>query len=100
MNLLLGLFLGALLSLGSVVVAEFMRDTVLTAQELEVLPRQPVLASLPNGAETLVTRIAEREAAPTRLAQPKLAAAAVRMGGLTDLKFEISDSKRAFRFHN
>ena len=73
MNLLLGLFLGALLSLGSVVIAEFMRDTVLTAQELEVLTRQPVLASLPNGAETLVTRIAEREAAPARLAQPKLA---------------------------
>ena len=48
MNLILGVFLGALLSIGSVVVAEFLRDTVLTPRELEVLTGKPVLASLPT----------------------------------------------------
>src|ERR1043166_247005 len=48
LNLILGVFLGALLSIGSVVVAEFMRDTVLTPRELESFTGQPVLASLPN----------------------------------------------------
>ena len=48
LNLILGVFLGALLSLGSVVVAEFMRDTVLTPRDLELLTGQRVLASLPN----------------------------------------------------
>ncbi len=37
LNLILGVFLGALLSVGSVVMAEFMRDTVLTPRELEML---------------------------------------------------------------
>ncbi|HKP46115.1 MAG TPA: Wzz/FepE/Etk N-terminal domain-containing protein [Pyrinomonadaceae bacterium] len=50
LNLMLGIFLGALLSLASVVVAEFMRDTVLTAAELEQVTGRPVLASLPTNA--------------------------------------------------
>jgi uncharacterized protein involved in exopolysaccharide biosynthesis len=49
MNLLLGLFLGVLLSLGGVVVAEFLRDTVLTPHELEVMTGRPVLVSIPKG---------------------------------------------------
>jgi uncharacterized protein involved in exopolysaccharide biosynthesis len=73
MNLLLGLFLGAFLSLGIVVVAEFMRDTVLTPHELEVLTGQPVLASLPNDREVVVTgAVQEKESVPSRLAQPKI----------------------------
>lgn len=48
LNLVLGVFLGALLSVGSVVIAEFLRDTVLTPRELEVLTGRRVLASLPN----------------------------------------------------
>jgi hypothetical protein len=59
--------------LGTVVVAEFMRDTVLTPHELEVLTGQPVLASLPNDREVLVAgAVQEKESAPSRLAQPKI----------------------------
>lgn len=46
LNLILGVFLGVLLSLGSVVGAEFMRDTVLTPRELESLTGERVLGSL------------------------------------------------------
>jgi uncharacterized protein involved in exopolysaccharide biosynthesis len=49
MNLVLGIFLGVLLSLGGVVVAEFLRDTVLTPQELEALTGKAVLVSIPKG---------------------------------------------------
>jgi uncharacterized protein involved in exopolysaccharide biosynthesis len=74
LNLMLGLFLGALLSLGSVVVAEFLRDTVLTPHELEVLTGRPVLASLAKDAATVATgTIQENEASRPRLAQPKIA---------------------------
>ena len=48
LNLILGVFLGVLLSIGSVVVAEFMRDTVLTPRDLELLTGGRVLASLPK----------------------------------------------------
>lgn len=48
LNLVLGMFLGGLLSIGSVVIAEFLRDTMLTPRELELLTGQRVLASLPN----------------------------------------------------
>ena len=70
-NLLLGLFLGVMLSLGSVVVAEFMRDTVLTPHELEALTGRPVLASLPRNAETLAT-MQEADSAPSRFARPNI----------------------------
>jgi hypothetical protein len=74
LNLMLGLFLGALLSLGSVVVAEFLRDTVLTPHELEVLTGRPVLASLAKDAAMVATgTIQENEASRPRLAQPKIA---------------------------
>ena len=46
LNMILGVFLGVLLSIGSVVIAEFLRDTVLTPRELELLTGQKVLASL------------------------------------------------------
>jgi len=73
MNLLLGLFLGALLSLGSVVVAEFVRDTVLTPHELEVLTGRPVLASLPKDADIAVLETGQQnKPSPSRLAQPKI----------------------------
>jgi hypothetical protein len=40
--------LGGLLSIGGVVVAEFLRDDVLTPRELEALNIGPVLASVPK----------------------------------------------------
>src|SRR3981081_2000246 len=52
MNLILGIFVGLVLSIGSVVVAEFMRDTVLTPRELEILTGRRVLTSLPNMRRT------------------------------------------------
>ena len=56
LNLLLGLFLGGLLAIGSVVIAEFMRDTVLTPRELEALTGGRVLASLPNAGRRKMQR--------------------------------------------
>lgn len=59
MNLLLGVFLGALLSLGSVFIAEFLRDTVLTPRELEVLTGKTVLASLSKKDHTTRAEVVE-----------------------------------------
>jgi len=66
LNLILGGFLGVLLSIGSVVIAEFLRDTVLTPRELELLTGQKVLASLSHTrkmrrAVTLEGAVVERE---------------------------------------
>src|SRR5207237_7499855 len=73
LNVLLGLFLGALLSLGSVVVAEFARDTVLTPHELELLTGRPVLASLPKNAAREFTESAfNEEPLSSRLVKPKI----------------------------
>ena len=84
-NLILGVFLGVLLSVGSVVIAEFLRDTVLTPRELETLTGERVLASLPNTGRTrravVVEHRASREpefpepvpfAPKPRLSQPKV----------------------------
>jgi uncharacterized protein involved in exopolysaccharide biosynthesis len=62
LNLILGVFLGALLSVGSVVIAEFLRDTVLTPRELEKLTGQKVLASLPNTGKASRVRFVETPA--------------------------------------
>lgn len=82
MNLLLGVFLGVLLSLGSVLVAEFMRDTVLTPRELEVLTGKRVLASLPRtgrarrAVPVAISRGNRESSEPVvsepRLSQPKI----------------------------
>jgi uncharacterized protein involved in exopolysaccharide biosynthesis len=69
LNLILGIFLGVLLSLGSVVVAEFLRDTVLTPRELELLTGQRVLASLPNTGRAPRVAPAEDEAAERELSE-------------------------------
>jgi uncharacterized protein involved in exopolysaccharide biosynthesis len=69
MNLMLGLFLGGLLALGAVLVAEFMRDTVLTPRELEAFSGARVLASLPDGGRTVALR-----EEPVRIAEPSPAA--------------------------
>jgi uncharacterized protein involved in exopolysaccharide biosynthesis len=47
-NLLLGLFLGLLLSAGSVVTVELLRETINTPRELEAFAGVPVLAALPR----------------------------------------------------
>ena len=80
LNLILGVFLGVLLSIGSVVIAEFLRDTVLTPRELELLTGQRVLASLPNTGKAPRVVFAEgpevSEPGPSvpkhRLSQPKI----------------------------
>jgi uncharacterized protein involved in exopolysaccharide biosynthesis len=71
MNLLLGLFLGGLLAMGSVVIAEFMRDTVLTPRELEALTGARVLASLPNSGRAIaLTDVPARSVEKTRAERP------------------------------
>ncbi len=81
LNLILGVFLGALLAVGSVVIAEFMRDTVLTPGELEKLTGSPVLASLPNtgrasrvmpAGRTAPPKVSETKAFQPRFGQPKV----------------------------
>jgi hypothetical protein len=84
LNLILGVFLGVLLSIGSVVIAEFLRDTVLTPRELEKLTGERVLASLPNTGRArrevifIESKAAEREVfeplpfvSKHKLSQPK-----------------------------
>jgi len=75
LNLLLGLFLGGLLALGSVLIAEFMRDTVLTPRELEALTGESVLASLPYSSRAIVltdvpARSVESNPVKTRAKRP------------------------------
>jgi uncharacterized protein involved in exopolysaccharide biosynthesis len=83
LNLILGVFLGALLSIGSVVVAEFLRDTVLTPRELELLTGQRVLASLPYTGRTQRTlavagplpdeaSVSQVQPSQSKLSQPKI----------------------------
>ena len=84
LNMILGVFLGVLLSIGSVVIAEFLRDTVLTPRELELLTGQKVLASLSytrRGPRVMVveSRTAEPEVSGPvpfspkhKLSQPKI----------------------------
>ena len=73
LNLLLGLFLGGLLSLGGVAVAEFMRDTVLTAEELETLTGKTVLATLGKNGRAAgprkVDEVAESKATGRQIVQ-------------------------------
>ena len=82
LNLVLGLFLGGLLAFGSVFVAEFMRDTVLTPQELEALTGARVLAALPDGGRTTAVTdfsavdveaspVTAREKRPTRIREAR-----------------------------
>jgi uncharacterized protein involved in exopolysaccharide biosynthesis len=78
LNLILGVFLGVLLSIGSVVIAEFLRDTVLTPRELELLTGQRVLASLPNTGRAPRARVVETpqlsqmDVSPPKSSQSKL----------------------------
>jgi uncharacterized protein involved in exopolysaccharide biosynthesis len=72
LNLLLGVFLGLLLSVGSVITVELLRETVNTPRELESLTGAPVLASLPRDrGATRRAMIAEKP----RLASPRAPAA-------------------------
>jgi uncharacterized protein involved in exopolysaccharide biosynthesis len=71
LNMILGVFLGVLLSIGSVVIAEFLRDTVLTPRELEKLTGERVLASLPNTGRTRrVVEFVESKAAEREVFEP------------------------------
>jgi len=77
LNLILGLVLGALLSIGSVFIVELMRDTVLTPCELEVLTGKRVLVSVPKNGRVpraVTSAVAEEtpESSEPRLSQPKI----------------------------
>lgn len=48
LNLFLGIFLGLVVSVGSVIAAEFFRESVQTPRELEGLTGMPVLATVPH----------------------------------------------------
>jgi len=75
LNLILGLVLGALLSIGSVFIVELMRDTVLTPRELEVLTGKRVLVSVPkNGRAPRPVVVVDEspELSEPRLSQPKI----------------------------
>lgn len=73
MNLVLGVFLGVLLSIGSVFIAEFLRDTVLTPRELEALTGKKVLASLPkNRHAARMAQEESRELSEPALSQPRM----------------------------
>lgn len=69
LNLLLGIFLGVLLSAGSVFSVELLRQTINTPRELETLTGDPVLASLPKDRTARRALIVEKR----RLALPKAA---------------------------
>ena len=71
LNLILGVFLGALLSIGSVLIAEFLRDTVLTPRELEKLTGERVLASLPNTGRAPRVVFVESRAAESEVTEPR-----------------------------
>ncbi|HEV2884255.1 MAG TPA: GNVR domain-containing protein, partial [Pyrinomonadaceae bacterium] len=82
LNLMLGIVLGALLSAGTVLLAEFMRDTVVTPGELELMTGKEVLASVPTNrrppyvvtVETVeVSETPKPELSQPRLSQPKIA---------------------------
>ena len=73
MNFILGVVLGALLSIGSVFIAELIRDTVLTPRELEALTGKKVLVSVPRNGRTPRPEIMESpEPIQPRLSQPKI----------------------------
>jgi hypothetical protein len=70
LNLILGVFLGLLLSVGSVVIAEFLRDTVLTPRELEKLTGATVLASLPKTGRARRVVLVENQAEEPQRPEP------------------------------
>ncbi|MEP6911131.1 MAG: Wzz/FepE/Etk N-terminal domain-containing protein [bacterium] len=73
LNFILGIVLGALLSIGSVFIAELMRDTVLTPRELEVLTGKKVLVSVPRNGRTPHAQVRESlEVIQPTLSQPKI----------------------------
>src|SRR4029077_4069796 len=56
LNLLLGVFVAALLSLGTVFSAEMLGDTIHTPRELEALTGAAVLATVPENSRRLMGR--------------------------------------------
>ncbi|MGI9064961.1 MAG: GumC family protein [Pyrinomonadaceae bacterium] len=74
LNLILGIVLGGLLTVGSVFVVELMRDTVLTPRELEDLTGKRVLVSVPKNGRAPRAVVIEESPEPSqpRLSQPKI----------------------------
>ncbi len=70
LNLILGVFLGILLSAGSVFSVELLRQTINTPRELEALTGAPVLASFPKDRSARRALVVEKR----RLSLPKPAA--------------------------
>ncbi len=72
LNLLLGVFLGALVSVGSVITAEFFRENVETPRELELLSGSQVLATIPKNGSGRRSLIIDKRRLALPEAEPKM----------------------------
>jgi uncharacterized protein involved in exopolysaccharide biosynthesis len=72
LNLLLGIFLGAVVSIASVIAAEFFRENVQTARELELLSGSPVLATIPQNGGGRRSLIIDKRRLSLPAAEPEM----------------------------
>jgi uncharacterized protein involved in exopolysaccharide biosynthesis len=72
LNLVLGLFLGAVVAIASVVAAEFLREDVHTPHELEALTGTPVLATVPKDRSSRGALVAEQGRLALPAAEPEV----------------------------
>jgi len=72
LNLVMGIFLGALMSIASVIAAEFLREDVQTPRELEALTGTPVLATVPDDRSSRRSLIIEQRRLALPAAEPEM----------------------------
>lgn len=72
LNLVMGIFLGALVSIGLVIVAEFLREDVRTPRELEALTGTPVLATVPSDRSARRSLIIDQRRLALPAAEPEI----------------------------
>jgi len=68
----MGIFLGALMSIASVIAAEFLREDVQTPRELEALTGTPVLATVPDDRSSRRSLIIEQRRLALPAAEPEM----------------------------
>ena len=83
LNLVLGIFLGAMVSIGSVIAAEFIREDIQSPRELEVLTGLPVLATVPHERSSTRSLIIDQRRLALPVAEPEIEWVGA------DLKFEL-----------
>jgi uncharacterized protein involved in exopolysaccharide biosynthesis len=72
LNLMLGLFLAVLVSVGSVITAEFFRENVETPRELELLSGSQVLATIPKNSNPNRSLIIDKRRLALPAAEPEI----------------------------